>query len=914
MLIRYTTFGGVLDKTPKGKIEQWELLAKKLMRHGVQPAKPDGKQARGALWSPTVYAPDATRLAENVELVTCFVADIDDGTDPAELHSLWHGLRFVLHSSFSSTPEHPKWRVIFPLRRAVAGSEWGRVWKKLNHHLMGGHCDPATKDPSRLYFWPSCPQDGQELAFADSREGALLDPDTWPDLGEIVKPAPRFVPAAALEDNDHELAETLLAKYTSLARPGGRNSTAFDLACQLRDNGIGEGEALALLERFKASMGAGFDDDMHHIWEQAMRRRAREPWAKREAPPQSAPPQGKATTPPEKACTYTLDRWTDVGNKDRFLRHFADQIRFDPTRGWMVWDGVRWGQDPDGGQVLGFAVLVARALYDEEEPEDTEQKKLWRQFVKSSNQLGKIRAAVELAKSDPRVRVCEGVWDANPWIINCKNGILDLTTGELGQHDPLAFCTYCVSARYDKNAKAPTWERCLATWQPDPEVRDYLARHSGYCLTGDTGEQVVAFHYGDGGNGKSIFTGTIEHVMGSYATRVPFAVLTDDKPRGGSATPDIARLAGRRMVIGSEIMGGRGINESLIKDLTGGDILIARHLHAAPFEFRPAFKLTLYGNHKPLIRNQDEGIWRRLPLIEWGVSIPQAERDKQLLTKLQAEADGIFAWMVAGCLAWQERGLVAPVAVQASSASYRDEQDQLGKFIRECCTAQEGTWCSAKELRSAYETWCEDNGEKWQASPNQFGERLRRAGAKPDAVKRIGGKNVRGWAGIGLVTDTDFELASPENTPSATAAGSVQQTALPRQSAPATAATPLRRSTSHTHARAHIINTHSAVTAVAAVAEVEKERPKLLPSEASPAVAATRKKLLKDTQEAVKQGRVARLSPEKDAAWRSLSKRGAELNAEHGELWIDTPEGQPLFGQLLDIAVWWARSSKRSPT
>jgi putative DNA primase/helicase len=929
MLIRYASFNGVLDKMPVAKIEAWDFLAKKFERHTVQPAKPDGKQAKGGLWSPTVYTPG----------VTCFVADVDDGTPFEELEERWAGLAYMLHSSFSSTPEHPKWRAIFPLRKAVSGEAWGAVWAKLNHHLMGGHCDAATKDPSRIYFWPSCKEGG--ATFGAAGDGEFLDHTTFAEL-ETPKPAlrPRLASSAPAEVSPAKLLE----KYVGLAKPGGRNRTAFDLACQLRDNAFSAGEALACLEDFKAAMGADFDDDMNHVWEQANNRTARQPWTKPEprvatlpartfqrANGTSGEPVGGdeplgytnvATGQPEAGNSHVTDKWTDVGNKDRFLRHFADQVRYDPSRGWMVWDGRRWGQDVDGGQVMNFAVMVARSLYSEDEPIDEKQCQLWRQFVKSTNQVGKIRAFVELAKCDPAIRVYSDVWDADPWILNCANGILDLKTGELRDHDPLAYCTYITRAAYQKGAQSELWTKCLAMWQPIEAKRGYLQRHAGYDLTGSTREQTAVFHFGDGSNGKTIYTGTQEWIMGDYAARVPMAVLVDDKPRGGQASPDVARLAGRRLVIASEITSAKGLNESIIKDLTGGDTLTARFLNANPFEFRPSFKLVFFGNHKPQIRNQDDGIWRRLPLVEWATKIEEADKDKDLLAKLQSEENmsGILSWMVEGCLAWQESGLATPEEVQESSNSYRAEQDQIGKFLSECCVLGEGFFCPTKTLRGAYERWCEDNGEKWQASPNQFAERLRRAGASPAPTpRRVNGALVRGWDGIGVTAERDDESGVTDFIDEKSAPLSANDNLFrPANTRTVTPVTP-ECITPPTRAHTHVKPIHSAVTGVTTVTEVKKDSSELSPETASGALPAAppapanrsdqttmrawEKELIVWFRLVVASGAVETTSPPQAALWQALEAEYTRLAALPQE--EARAQAPGLKKRMLSVVRWW---------
>jgi P4 family phage/plasmid primase-like protien len=325
-------------------------------------------------------------------------------------------------------------------------------------------------------------------------------------------------------------------------------------------------------------------------------------------------------------------RWTEVGNKERLLASRGDILRYDPERGWLVWDGRLWRQDADSGLarraceevLVGMAATIpAQAALDEDLADE------WRSWCKTSATARMVAAVLTLAQADPRVRVDGGVWDRDLWCINTQNGILDLRTGELAPHEREMYCTRITSCAYDPDATAPLWEACLARWQPSEAVRGFLQRHAGYSLTGLTTEQTAILHYGVGKNGKTIFTGALKHVFGSYAGTVDHSALSDAKRGAGQANPEIARLVGLRYVLGTEIQQGVGFNEALIKDITGGDTVIARMLHTNPIEFDPQFALVLYGNHKPRIKSQDEGIWRRLPLVPWSVTIPSSSRPKR---------------------------------------------------------------------------------------------------------------------------------------------------------------------------------------------------------------------------------------------------------------------------------------------
>lgn len=265
----------------------------------------------------------------------------------------------------------------------------------------------------------------------------------------------------------------------------------------------------------------------------------------------------------------------------------------------------------------------------------------------------------------------------------------------------------------------------------------------GYSLTGHTSEQVLLLLYGIGANGKSTFLETVRALLGDYATQADFTTFL--KRESDGARNDLARLVGTRFVSAVEAEAGKPLAEALVKQLTGGDTITARFLFREFFDFRPAFKLWLAANHKPTITGGDHGIWRRMRLVPFTVTIPEAERDAKLTSKLAAELPGILAWAVRGWLAWRAAGLGLPPEVQAATASYRDEMDALGPFLDEATAAVDGARITAKELYEAYEAWCAANGER-PRSQKGFAMSLRERGF--EAVK--GSKGVRCWSGLAL--------------------------------------------------------------------------------------------------------------------------------------------------------------------
>lgn len=461
---------------------------------------------------------------------------------------------------------------------------------------------------------------------------------------------------------------------------------------------------------------------------------------------------------------------SDTGNADRFVHRYGAKMRYDHSRKcWFIWTGKKWREDKNG-QTQEWAKETVRAIYTEAASlDDDEQRAALATWARQSDRAQRIAAMMALATSDRAVALENDDWDKDPFLLNCLNGTIDLRTGRLRPHDECDLITKICPVEFDPAATAPLWKQCLQRWQPDPEVRRFLQRSVGYTLTGHTGEETAFFCYGGGRNGKSKFTGAIETILGDYAARIPIEVLMDSR-KAGNATPELIPVIGARLVLASEISEAKRLNEAFVKDATGGDRITARAMYAGIITFKPQFKLWLYGNHKPTLRGNDEGIKSRLPLIPWTVTIPAEERDTHLAEKLMRELPGILAWAVRGCLNWQKDRLSPPEAVIQATEEYHSTQDVFGQFLSECCALGSGQqfWVKSADLRRAYDQWVEDRGDKFTLNGNQFADRLQQAGAVSER-RNVGRLKVRVWQGIALLaTDTadDEAVSSPQNSDS----------------------------------------------------------------------------------------------------------------------------------------------------
>ena len=257
----------------------------------------------------------------------------------------------------------------------------------------------------------------------------------------------------------------------------------------------------------------------------------------------------------------------------------------------------------------------------------------------------------------------------------------------------------------------------------DPELVSYLQRVLGYAISGYTDEQVLFFLYGTGANGKSTLLNVLRHLLGpAHCFNLPAETIAARQQRGG-ATPELARLPGARVVLTNEIEDGSFLAESLVKQMTGGDAMIARNLYQPPFEFTPQFKLFMAANHMPVVRGTDYGIWRRIHLVPFAVTIRPDERDPNLPSKLISELPGILNWALEGYRQWRKRGLDPPEGVVEAVREYREEMDVLGQWLEVCCEIGETFEIAAADAYSSYRHWAIANGSTRRGVSPRLGAR-----------------------------------------------------------------------------------------------------------------------------------------------------------------------------------------------
>ena len=417
-----------------------------------------------------------------------------------------------------------------------------------------------------------------------------------------------------------------------------------------------------------------------------------------------------------------------------FTRRYHRDWRYVAAWGrWLVWDGRRWRNEETLAATDLIRGVCRHAALQADNP------KLAAKLATS----GTVGGVERLARADRRHAATTAEWDADPWLLNTPGGVVDLRTGRLRAHDRADRMTKITTAT--PGGDCPTWRRFLAeVTGDDADLQAYLQRVSGYCLTGSTQEHALFFLYGTGANGKSVFVNTLATILGDYAASAPMDTFME--ARGDRHPTDLAGLRGARFVSSIETEQGRRWNESKVKAITGGDKVSARFMRQDFFEYTPQFKLVIAGNHKPAIRNVDEAMKRRLHLIPFTITVPPERRDKHLQQKLLAERDGILAWALEGCLAWQRLGrLDPPPQVVAATEEYFEAEDALGRWLEERCVREANAKSLTAELFADWKQWAEAAGE-FVGSQRRFSDLLITRGVE----KWRNAAGIRGFRGVGL--------------------------------------------------------------------------------------------------------------------------------------------------------------------
>lgn len=335
--------------------------------------------------------------------------------------------------------------------------------------------------------------------------------------------------------------------------------------------------------------------------------------------------------------------------------------------------------------------------------------------------------------------------ELNLMLLGCPGVTVDLRTGDVLKPNPSQMITKLCGV-VPKDGDCPVWMKFLhEATAGDEDVIAFIQSWFGYLLTGLTNSQVLLFVHGPGGNGKSVFLNSISKILGDYSTTAAMGAFT--KSRGEQHSTDIAMLCGARSVSVSETEDGKAWAEARIKQLTGGDEVTARFMKKDNFTYKPTFKLTIVGNHQPVLGDVDPAIRRRFLILPF-THQPQTV-DPDLEDRIWEEAPQILAWAIKGCMAYQRDGLPRPTAIQSATEQFFEEQDVFSQWMEDCCVSNNASnFSTSANLYQSWRSYVEDAGES-AGTRKMLGQKLRRSGFR-SGQKYVGGKNCKGWLGISL--------------------------------------------------------------------------------------------------------------------------------------------------------------------
>lgn len=536
-----------------------------------------------------------------------------------------------------------------------------------------------------------------------------------------------------LEERGHswpKLAALLCGDTSHLGNDKSRSARDFALVGFCKDVGLSEEDARAALYAYPH--GAGRE---HH--DGGDRRYFSRIWAK--VRNDDCSQRGDGAFPESCLSGDQSERGAELLSEDSaalmFTERYADELLFDHDAStWLRWCGTHWKRDRTN-VAFHFARELARDLARDKSAK-----------VRVTGGKTTFAGGVErFSRAAPEFARTSDDWDRDRYLLGTPAGTVDLRTGELRSADPADCISRITGAAPSDDADCPTWLRFLedATGRDDG-LMNFLRCWIGYCLTGDTREQALVFVYGSGGNGKSVFLRTVSDILGDYVVTAPMDAF--EASSSSKHPTDLAMLRGARLVTASETEEGHAWAEARIKAITGGDPITARFMRQDFFTYTPQFKLTIVGNHMPVLTNVDDAARRRFNIVPFVRKPP--EPDPNLQEKLRAEYPAILRWMIHGCLDWQQRGLVRPPVVENATAEYFSDQDLFQQWLDECCDVAIGNAAKSEPAASLYTSWrafAENAGERC-GSKKSFGQQMLRRGFRRERTatqRRFRGVSLR---------------------------------------------------------------------------------------------------------------------------------------------------------------------------
>jgi len=622
-----------------------------------------------------------------------------------------------------------------------------------NHYVLA----PPSIHPSGGYYRFHNPE---VPILVISRE-RLNESINWLNVRRQSPPVEQREPHNLTLNQKEALAKFYTRRLIGQCRRGkDRNARGYELAIRLLNLGLTREEAITFLEEFQGEVFRLKEDPytMNEIYaslESASRKGREAPWIPEgffRSDPQTGELLDEEVITDEISGRLLNYHLTDAGNAESFVLLHGREFCFVKELGkWLRWDGVRWVEEDEEAHLVMLETARIRnrlAL----SIEDVDRRRKFQNWANTSEMNFRVNAALSFGEYMLPRKFNE--FDTEPYVLCCENGIINLRTGEFRQATLSDWVYKSCEVTYDRDAQCPRWIQFLNEIFPNNSgLIGFIKRAVGYTLTGDVTEQCLFLCHGSGANGKNVFFDTLGNLTGDYGQTTSSSTFKEAKNEGNNATPEVARMAGARLVKSIEVKEKAPMNIERIKNLTGvtggtGDRITARFLFRDPFEFVPQFKIWIAVNHLPVVNDTSIAIWRRIHKIPFNAYFPPGVADPNLPMTLKGELSGILNWAIEGCLEWQRDRLHPPEVVLNATNEYRQESDIVGRFLNEETETQPDTQVQSAVLYDKFKKWCENQGEN-SVTQKEFTLEMNRKGYRKERRK-----NAIYWVGITPWTTT----------------------------------------------------------------------------------------------------------------------------------------------------------------
>lgn len=703
-IISVASFASITDALPKMATLSLAQFLAQFEQHTVIADKHSGK-----LWSPTIYADGANRKSTNVVAITALVVDVDDGTPFAELEAKLAPFHYVVHTSHSHTPAHPKYRVVLPLATPVVSTEWPHVWQRLNL-FVDGHADRATKDPARMYFLPSMPS-GAEGHFARQNEGRLISIDDLPVLPTSRAPHAPTHGAARANTHASQIVDDVSlyeAGKPGLAQVLKRCHFMRRAATPENQNAVSEPEWMAMLSnacRFEGGRNFAHEASSHHdgyTQEETDERLARHLVQSgpitcshiRELGFDGCPaggcvlPNGVATGAPAGLAAWPSYFEHDAIPHPAILQSFMDSI----FSGGLVYANAefhcyRAGAYEQLDETAGVEKPIANFLGN----------------AATSSFIRKLTGLLAIQQAQTDIG-----FTPNLNFLCMQNGTLNLATYELEAHSPEHHLRTRLDVPWDSSAECPKFFAYLdGVFQPDADKAEKIAfvqQWLGYLLTPDTSLQKMLWLVGAGANGKSVLLSVVNALVGE--ANISHAMLDTFH-----LAHVRAELDGKLVNIAGEMAADSMINDGYVKAIVAGDTIEASRKYKPSVSFRPFARLMAATNNLPRTNDLTHGFFRRTVILSFNRRFTAEEQNPSLVSELLEELPGILAWAVEGLRTLRQQGrFTIPASSDAALEQYRVEANPVQLFANECLVSSPSGRAQSRDLLAVHREWCRQYG------------------------------------------------------------------------------------------------------------------------------------------------------------------------------------------------------------